>query len=79
MQEYLDQFTEHLTYERNVSPHTLRNYMSDLQQFHDFLAPADEDGNRRLTVRKGFYLRASFTSALLLRANSQASAPAPRG
>ncbi len=36
-----------MTYERNVSPHTLRNYMSDLQQFHDFLAPADEDGNRR--------------------------------
>lgn len=36
-----------MTYERNVSPHTLRNYMSDLQQFHDFLAPADEAGNRR--------------------------------
>lgn len=36
-----------MTYERNVSPHTLRNYMSDLQQFHDFLAPADETGNRR--------------------------------
>ncbi|MCC6742676.1 MAG: tyrosine recombinase XerC [Acidobacteria bacterium] len=47
MQEYLDQFSDHMTYERNVSPHTLRNYMSDLQQFHDFLAPADETGNRR--------------------------------
>lgn len=47
MQEYLDQFTEHLTYERNVSPHTLRNYQSDLQQFYDWVAPPDKDGNRR--------------------------------
>lgn len=47
MQEYLDQFTEHLTYERNVSPHTLRNYQSDLQQFYDWVAPPDKDGKRR--------------------------------
>lgn len=47
MQEYLDQFSDHLTYERNVSPHTLRNYQSDLQQFYDFLAPADAHGIRR--------------------------------
>ncbi|MBK6426891.1 MAG: tyrosine recombinase XerC [Blastocatellia bacterium] len=47
MQEYLDQFNEHLTYERNVSPHTLRNYQSDLQQFYDWVAPPDKDGNRR--------------------------------
>ena len=47
MQEYLDQFTGYLTYERNVSPHTLRNYQSDLQQFYDWVAPPDKDGNRR--------------------------------
>lgn len=47
MQEYLDQFTEHLTYERNVSPHTLRNYQSDLQQFYDWVAPPDANGKRR--------------------------------
>ena len=47
MQHYIDQFCDHLTYERNVSPHTLRNYLSDLMQFYDFIAPADADGNRR--------------------------------
>jgi integrase/recombinase XerC len=35
----LEQFLEHLRYERNVSVHTLRNYQSDLEQFLDHLAP----------------------------------------
>ena len=47
MQNYIDQFCDHLTYERNVSPHTLRNYLSDLMQFYDFIAPVDAEGNRR--------------------------------
>ncbi len=38
-EEYLKEFLEHMRYERNVSEHTLRNYASDLGQFHDFLAP----------------------------------------
>jgi integrase/recombinase XerC len=37
--DLLDQFLEHLQYERNVSEHTLRNYTSDLEQFFDYLAP----------------------------------------
>jgi integrase/recombinase XerC len=47
MQEYLDRFEEHLKYERNVSEHTLRNYMSDLKQFHDYLCPFEPTGKRR--------------------------------
>lgn len=47
MREYLDKFYEHLMYERNASEHTLRNYRIDLEQFYDFLAPEDKDGNRR--------------------------------
>src|SRR5688572_3945160 len=47
MEKLIEQFLEHLRYERNVSAHTLRNYASDLQQFIDFLAPADAAGNRR--------------------------------
>ncbi len=35
--ESLAQFLQHLKYERNVSPHTLRNYESDLEQFRLFL------------------------------------------
>lgn len=46
MQEYIDRFGDHLRYERNVSEHTLRNYMSDLEQFHDYLCPADTRGKR---------------------------------
>ena len=57
MQEALDQFHQHLKYERNMSPHTLRNYESDLAQFREFifkvekrdLGPAEID---RLTIRE---------------------------
>jgi integrase/recombinase XerC len=47
MQDYIDRFYNHLKYERNVSEHTLRNYMSDLEQFHDHLCPVDSSGGRR--------------------------------
>ena len=39
MQKLIEQFLEHLRYERNVSEHTLRNYSSDLEQFIQFLSP----------------------------------------
>jgi integrase/recombinase XerC len=48
MEQLIEQFLEHLRYERNVSAHTLRNYASDLEQFLDHLAPADpKSGARR--------------------------------
>lgn len=47
MRDYLDKFLEHLMYERNLSEHTLRNYRIDLEQFYDYLAPADAAGQRR--------------------------------
>ena len=47
MKELLAQFFEHLRYERNVSEHTLRNYASDLEQFLDYISPADPDGGKR--------------------------------
>jgi integrase/recombinase XerC len=40
--DLLNQFLDHLRYERNVSAHTLRNYESDLQQFVDYLLPPEE-------------------------------------
>ncbi|HXT62084.1 MAG TPA: tyrosine recombinase XerC [Pyrinomonadaceae bacterium] len=40
--DLLNQFLDHLRYERNVSAHTLRNYQSDLQQFIDYLLPPEE-------------------------------------
>lgn len=47
MQDYINRFSDHLKYERNVSEHTLRNYLSDLEQFHDFICPVEPSGNRR--------------------------------
>ncbi len=46
LEEHLKQFLQHLKYERNVSRHTLRNYSSDLEQFHVYLAPLKADGKR---------------------------------
>jgi integrase/recombinase XerC len=37
MTELIDKYLGYLQNERNASPHTLRNYASDLRQFRDFL------------------------------------------
>lgn len=47
MQNHLDDFLKHLKYERNLSEHTLRNYESDMVQFYDFIAPPNQEGERR--------------------------------
>ncbi len=57
-QESLHQFLQHMRYERNVSPHTLRNYASDLGQFRDHLLKIEEREDipvadiDRLTIRE---------------------------
>ncbi len=47
MEQLLDQFLEHLRYERNVSAHTLRNYKSDLEQFLAYLSPVNKESASR--------------------------------
>jgi integrase/recombinase XerC len=42
LEEYLQQFLQHLRYERGVSQHTLRNYSSDLEQFREHLFRIDK-------------------------------------
>jgi integrase/recombinase XerC len=44
--EWIQKYLSYLQYERNASPHTLRNYASDLQQFYRFLTTAP-DGEPR--------------------------------
>jgi len=46
MQEYIDRFSDYLKYQRNASEHTLRNYISDLDQFYDYLCPRTAEGAR---------------------------------
>ncbi|HEX5709516.1 MAG TPA: tyrosine recombinase XerC [Pyrinomonadaceae bacterium] len=50
IERLVEQFLEHLKYERNVSEHTLRNYAIDLGQFLEHLAPADPATGARREV-----------------------------
>src|SRR5688572_27446513 len=58
LQEDFTQFFQHLKYERNLSPHTLRNYASDLDQFREHLLDVEGRGDidskdvDRLTIRE---------------------------
>lgn len=49
LKKYIEKFLEHLEVVRNMSPHTLRNYGSDLSQFEAFVKEAKID--RRLIRR----------------------------
>src|SRR5262245_58471739 len=48
VEKLIQRYVDHLRNERNVSPHTLRNYLSDLLQFSQFLVV-----NRKLCLDEG--------------------------
>ena len=58
LNELISKFLEHLTHERNMSPHTLRNYASDLAQFREHLSSIEKRPDvdvkeiDRLTIRE---------------------------
>ena len=74
--EWIEKYLEYLRVQRNVSPHTLRNYKSDLRQFYLYLTSAP-DGKERpapeigdidnLTIRE-------FLGALYEKHNKKSSA-----
>ena len=39
---WIESFLEHLRYQKSVSEHTLRNYASDLYQFHEYVTRTPE-------------------------------------
>ena len=75
LQERITQFLEFLRYNRNVSPHTLRAYETDLQQFVALLAERHRTPPEELPVRRfdSEGVR-GFLAALHDRGNSRASA-----
>lgn len=54
----IEQFTQHLRYERNASPHTIRNYISDISQFREWITGHEKRDDidvttiDRLTIRE---------------------------
>ena len=67
MDDWIQQFTDHLRHERNFSPHTLRNYLSDLAQFHAFLRERElcVGGDQQIDPRKiDVYVIRSYLASL---------------
>jgi integrase/recombinase XerC len=60
IQSAIEDFLEHLRVERNYSPHTLRNYRSDLEKF--FLPQRNNGGARSESASADFSKAASFRS-----------------
>src|SRR5579863_4652948 len=58
MTDLIERYVNYLQYERNASPHTIRNYRSDLEQFRAFLAGNDPDGAVEVGSIDAFRVRA---------------------
>jgi integrase/recombinase XerC len=52
MRQHIDQFLRHLEAEKNVSPHTLRNYRVDLEQLAECLGDRDPAGIDHQDLRR---------------------------
>jgi len=52
MKRYIEKFKNYLTVEKNYSPHTIKNYLADLNEFSGFLGSDDVSAVEYLTVRK---------------------------
>ncbi len=72
LDQLINQFVEHLKYERSLSPHTVRNYSSDLAQFADHLSSIE--GSRNIDIREVDRLTIREWLAVLHQGQSRASA-----
>jgi integrase/recombinase XerC len=72
MDELIERYLQYLRYERNASPHTIRNYRSDLLQFRDFLGQAK--GEAAVEIKRVDALRIrSFLAHLFEREKKKSS------
>jgi len=70
MDELIERYGHYLQYERNASPHTIRNYLSDLRQFRDYLS--EESGGASAKSIDALRIR-GFISYLFTREKKKAS------
>ncbi len=66
VESLIQQYAAHLRNERNMSPHTLRNYLSDLAQFQNFLVERELalDGDGAVDAAKSTFMWCGLISRL---------------
>ena len=62
MDELIERYVNYLQNERNASPHTIRNYRSDLAQFRDFLTKGKPDARVEVASIDAFRVRGFLAS-----------------
>lgn len=50
MDDWIERYGDHLKLEKNASPHTLRNYLSDLRQFEEYLDRRAKEHDEKKTA-----------------------------
>ncbi|HWP58189.1 MAG TPA: site-specific tyrosine recombinase/integron integrase [Candidatus Acidoferrales bacterium] len=76
MTRLIEQYGEYLSHERNHSRHTLRNYLSDLRQFHEFARASlkDDGGDLELARRVDVHLVRAYLARLAKTCNKSSLA-----
>ena len=72
MDDLLDRYITYLRYERNASPHTVRNYHSDLLQFRDYLTDGKAEAKIDLAAVDALRIR-GFLAVLFDREKKKTS------
>ncbi len=72
MNKLIERYVEYLRYERNASPHTIRNYRSDLLQFQNFLAGGKKEAKVDIKTISPLQIR-GFLALLFQKEEEKAS------
>ncbi|MCL5671575.1 MAG: tyrosine recombinase XerC [Acidobacteria bacterium] len=72
MDRLIERYVEYLRYERNASPHTVRNYRSDLIQFRNFLAVENKEARIDVKSINAHHIR-GFLAFLFQKEEEKAS------